>query len=90
MNITAHVVIVPDDSVFNQFFTERHIKLAVVPRVGELIVNDDAEGIGQAFKVMAVFHPVNPGGGTASVEIHVQHVGTESKVFGVVRELQPL
>lgn len=79
--ITAHIVTVPDDKDFGRYFSERHLRMAAVPRTGEYFTINDREGIGQAFEVVAVIHPTNPSPSTATVEIRAKHVGTSTELF---------
>lgn len=82
--ITVHVVTVPDDNDFLNYFTEHHIELAAAPRVGEYLSLNDPNGIGQSFEVLAVIHPVNPGSSTATVEVRLRHIGTEVDLFKAI------
>ena len=81
MNITAHIVLVPSDEGFERFFKNRHVSLAAIPRVGEYLTNNDQNGLGQAFKVLAVLHPVDPEKLTATIELRLERVGTSNDLF---------
>jgi hypothetical protein len=54
-------------------------KFLIAPRVGEFVTLNDEAGIGQAYKVVAVMHPLEPVGGSAG-DLILKHVGTDLEV----------
>ena len=54
-------------------------KFLIPPRVGEYVTANDEAGIGQAYRVIAVMHPLEPVPGSAG-DLIVEHVGTDLEV----------
>lgn len=80
---TLHLILVPlslHKEMAGHYFPYRDITVAAIPRVGEFLSVNDADGKGQAFEVVAVFHPLNPDLQT-TVELRVRHVGAEIDLF---------
>lgn len=47
----------------------------VAPRIGEFVTFDDKKGIGQAYKVKAVIHPLEPV--ETAGDLILEHIGTD-------------
>lgn len=45
------------------------------PRVGEHIIMNDNNGIGQAYEVIAVLHPLDPGSNAG--DLIIRHISTD-------------
>lgn len=82
---TAHLNVVPNHH-YESFFRERHVEVAAVPRIGEHLVLEDHEGKARVLRVLDVLHPGNPGPNTATVELVLRYVGTESDHLGAIQE----
>jgi hypothetical protein len=52
----------------------RH-SFVVAPRTGEIVGFDDDKGIGQAYRVKAVMHPLQPT--TTAGDLILEHLGTD-------------
>jgi hypothetical protein len=50
-----------------------HFRLA--PRMGEFVTLNDDNGIGQAYEVTAVIHPLDPA--SAAGDLILKHIGTD-------------
>ncbi len=48
----------------------------VAPRIGEVVSFDGEKGIGQAYRVIAVMHPLDPVSGSAG-DLYIEHIGPE-------------
>ncbi len=51
----------------------------IAPRTGEYVTLGDEKGIGQAYRVLAVIHPLEPVPDCAG-DLILQHVGTDIEI----------
>lgn len=50
-------------------------EFAAVPQVGHFVTADDGDGVGQAYEVVAVIHPLNPA--TSAGDMILKYVSTD-------------
>jgi len=49
----------------------------VTPRTGEYLTMDDATGSGQAYRILAVVHAVDPSATGAAGDLIIRHLGND-------------
>jgi hypothetical protein len=54
----------------------------IAPRIGEYVTVDDKTGNGQAYKVKAVVHPLNPT--STAGDLVLEHIGTDLEMRNVL------
>lgn len=66
-------VVIVKDAQGNYGLGTHGFRLA--PRIGEFVTLNDDKGIGQAYRVKAVIHPLEPA--SAAGDLILEHIGTD-------------